>query len=70
MTHPTELDANAEIPTDFASHLAERLQLAPDAVLAHLEFWLAHYPRSQRVVRDLVKTHGSPNDLGLLVTVG
>lgn len=70
MTHPAKLDANAEIPTDFTTHLAERLRLAPDAVLAHLEFWLAHYPRSERVLSGLVETHGSPNDLGLLATVG
>ena len=70
MTHPAELDANAEIPTDFTSHLAERLQLAPDAVRAHLEWWLAHYPRSERAARGIVKTHGRPNDLGLLATVG
>lgn len=55
MTHPTELEANAEIPTDFTSHLAERLQLAPDAVLEYLEFWLAHYPRSERTACGLVK---------------
>ena len=48
MTHRPELDAHAEIPTDFTSHLAERLQLAPDAVLAHLESWLVHYPRPHR----------------------
>ncbi len=70
MTHPTELDANVEIPTDFTSHLAERLQLAPDAVLEQLESWLAHYPRSERAARGLVKAQAALNDLRLPANAG
>lgn len=48
MTHPPELDVTAEIPSDFTSHLAERLHLAPAAAQAHLESWLMRYTRPRR----------------------
>jgi len=70
MTHPAELEADVEIPTDFTSHLAERLQLAPDTVREHLEIWLAHYPRTERVARGLVKAEGRLHELRLLATAG
>jgi len=61
MTHRSELDAHAEIPTDFASHLAERLQLAPDAVLEHLESWLVHYRRPQREAPEPPESRAQPH---------
>lgn len=70
MTHPAELDADGEIPSDFTSHLAARLHLAPDAVLAHLEFWLAHYQRPRRAAPGPVKTYGRPSTLHVQATVG
>lgn len=70
MTLRSEPDANAEIPTDFASHLAERLHLAPDAVLAHLESWLVRYPRTERPVPGPVKAAVWPNDPCVDVRVG
>lgn len=70
MTHLPELDVEAEIANDFTSHLAERLQLAPDMVLAHLEFWLAHYPRARRAAPGLTKAQARPNGPPPQVTVG
>jgi len=70
MTHPPELDAIAEIPADFTSHLAERLQLAPAAAQAHLESWLMHYPRPRRELSEPLEFEASPCHLGVPLPVG
>jgi len=70
MTHPSELDATEEIPADFTSHLAERLQLAPDAAQAHLESWLMHYTRPRRELSEPLGFDARPSDLCVPLPVG
>ena len=70
MTHPSKLDATAEIPADFTSHLAERLQLAPDAAQAHLESWLTHYTRPPSRVIDAATVQPVSEAASMQMSIG
>ena len=64
-----QLEASVETPMDFTAHLAERLQLAPEAVVLQLETWLLQYPRKALPAeRPTVVDRAS--DLRLYATAG